>query len=327
MAASPQSEQLPVLGDMSPVCQSLNHVIEEQLGVTYSDDVVFDDCAEFKKTPKFLELVKVLIAFTEGFRSCCLSGSGTHGLVCTTIREVVGEWLGSDDMLLGDTADGLSMLDHHHVFKELYVRGLAHHIPPQICLQTLKDPERVFLEDDKYNVTLYGDHQRLILVTTKPCFKVAIKQEYVVDLSYGVATHKINLRLCSHETCGLCGHVSYFPLNPPISQPFVILIYNVVGAANLGCRRRSVELLGAYHPHLMVITEIRISRVRAKDNMKSFGYCHGHQLDPFGYFGGQWLLWNSSDVDLDVTMKKMCMLESVVYHPSVEISRSSTTVN
>ncbi|OMO89712.1 hypothetical protein CCACVL1_07681 [Corchorus capsularis] len=213
MAASPRSEQLPVLGDMSPMCQSLIHVIEEQLGATYCNDIVSADCAEFKKTPNFLELAKT----------------------------------------------------------------------------TLKDPERVFLQDDKYNVTLYGDQQRLILVTTKPYFKVTIRQEYVADLSSGVATHKINLRLCSHEgswrnkTCGLCGHVSYLPLNPPISQPFVILIYNVV--------------------------ETRISRVRAKDNMKSFGYCHAHQLDPFGYLGGEWLLWNCNDVDLDVTMKKMAMLD------------------
>ncbi|OMO75749.1 hypothetical protein CCACVL1_16057 [Corchorus capsularis] len=109
-------------------------------------------------------------------------------------------------------------------------------------------------------------------------------------------------------------------------MPFVILIYNVVGAANPGCRRRSIGFVYDYHPHLMVVTKTRVSRAHAKDTMKHFGYCHAQALDPIGYLGGEWLLWNCNNADVDLAMKKLSMLELVVYHPCNYGSRPSTSV-
>ena len=59
-------------------------------------------------------------------------------------------------------------------------------------------------------------------------------------------------------------------------------------------REHAYELHRRHRPNILIIIEPRIAEARAQDVIDTLPYTHSHRVDPTGYSGGIWLLWNES---------------------------------
>ena len=54
------------------------------------------------------------------------------------------------------------------------------------------------------------------------------------------------------------------------------------------------ELHRQHRPNILIIIEPRIAETRAQAVINTLPYDHFRRMDPIGFFGGIWLLWNES---------------------------------
>ncbi|KAF7803956.1 reverse transcriptase [Senna tora] len=83
-------------------------------------------------------------------------------------------------------------------------------------------------------------------------------------------------------------------------DPFRVLAWNVRGACNGDFKRVFWELANRNKPNIVVLTETRVGRNRAQNIMNSLGFDSTHRVDPMGYTGGIWILWDSRDINLSI---------------------------
>ncbi|KAL7211712.1 hypothetical protein ACSBR2_014549 [Camellia fascicularis] len=79
-----------------------------------------------------------------------------------------------------------------------------------------------------------------------------------------------------------------------------VLLWNCRGAANPHFRRHFHSLLEEHHPQLVVITKTRIGGDKDMTICKSLCFPNFHILEPIGFAGGIWLLWNGQEIHCDV---------------------------
>lgn len=104
---------------------------------------------------------------------------------------------------------------------------------------------------------------------------------------------------------------------------FNILAWNVRGAASSDFRRVFVNLVGRHKPNLVLLTKTRVGGDRAEQIISNLGYQAWFKVDPMGYAGGLWLLWDSSQIKLTVhgnTFQEIHTSAEVCGCPSVFIS-------
>ncbi|KAG5541735.1 hypothetical protein RHGRI_021533 [Rhododendron griersonianum] len=112
-------------------------------------------------------------------------------------------------------------------------------------------------------------------------------------------------------------------LSPPPPTPkrlsMKILMWNCRGAASPHFRRHLADMVRDHHPLFVIITETRISGVRAKSISESLGFTHSVVADSVGFAGGIWLLWNDDVVRCDVLA-----ITHQEIHASVQVHKNST---
>ncbi|CAL2229211.1 unnamed protein product [Prunus armeniaca] len=64
-------------------------------------------------------------------------------------------------------------------------------------------------------------------------------------------------------------------------------------------RYTMMELIHAHRVHILFFCELRIVGAKALDVVKSLGFLCFEVVDPVGFFGGLWLLWNDSKVRVE----------------------------
>ncbi|KAF7818437.1 reverse transcriptase [Senna tora] len=79
-----------------------------------------------------------------------------------------------------------------------------------------------------------------------------------------------------------------------------ILAWNARGAASADFQRAIMDLKNRHLPRVVFISETRVGGIRAENIIKSIGYDGFYKVDPMGYAGGLWLMWNSSFVKMDI---------------------------
>lgn len=79
-----------------------------------------------------------------------------------------------------------------------------------------------------------------------------------------------------------------------------ILAWNCRGAVNLHFCRHFMELKRQHNSHMVIITETRVGGNRAQDIVHSLGFPNSELMDPIGYSGGIWLLWNDHEVSCSI---------------------------
>ncbi|XP_021823964.1 uncharacterized protein LOC110765197 [Prunus avium] len=79
-----------------------------------------------------------------------------------------------------------------------------------------------------------------------------------------------------------------------------LVCWNVRGAACTSFRNNVVELIRTHHLDLLFICEPRISGKKALDMAKSLGFSSYEIVDPVGFSGGLWLLWNDNKINIQI---------------------------
>ncbi|KAF7822851.1 uncharacterized protein G2W53_020995 [Senna tora] len=108
--------------------------------------------------------------------------------------------------------------------------------------------------------------------------------------------HYINPEI--EESVGSVGHDEVEIDNNMI--PINILVWNARGAASADFRRVVMDLKTRHLPRVMFITETRVGGTRAENIIRSIGYDGFFKVDPMGYAGGLWLMWDPAFVKLDI---------------------------
>ena len=82
-------------------------------------------------------------------------------------------------------------------------------------------------------------------------------------------------------------------LNPNTSS-MKMISWNYQGAGSMTFRNHAYELQCRHRPNILIIIEPRIAEARAQAVINTLPYNHSRRVDPTGFSGGIWLLWNES---------------------------------
>ena len=78
----------------------------------------------------------------------------------------------------------------------------------------------------------------------------------------------------------------------PYSSFMKMISWNCQGAGNEMFRDHAYELHRRHRPNMLIIIEPRIAEARAQAVIDTLPYTHSYRVDPTGYSGSIWLLWN-----------------------------------
>ena len=73
-----------------------------------------------------------------------------------------------------------------------------------------------------------------------------------------------------------------------------MIAWNCQGAGSDTFRTHAYELHCRHHPDILIIVEPRIAEGRAQAVIDTLPYTHLRRIDPTGFSGGIWPLWNES---------------------------------
>ena len=73
-----------------------------------------------------------------------------------------------------------------------------------------------------------------------------------------------------------------------------MIVWNCQGAGSVTFCNHAYELHRQHRPNILIIIEPRIAETRAQAVINTLPYDHFRRMDPTGFFGGIWLLWNES---------------------------------
>lgn len=77
-----------------------------------------------------------------------------------------------------------------------------------------------------------------------------------------------------------------------------IMAWNVRGAARSQFRRLFLELVQRHKSNIVLLIETRVGGDRASSIIESLGFACSFKVDPMGFVGGIWLLWDNAKVKM-----------------------------
>ncbi|KAF7814603.1 reverse transcriptase [Senna tora] len=104
---------------------------------------------------------------------------------------------------------------------------------------------------------------------------------------------------------------------------FKILIWNARGAGSPEFRRIILDMKQRYRPNVIFVSETRIEGNRADNVINSLDFTGRFKVDPIGYAGGLWILWNMNDIKLSVvghTFQEVHAIMEVPFQPPFLVS-------
>lgn len=75
-----------------------------------------------------------------------------------------------------------------------------------------------------------------------------------------------------------------------------IISWNTRGVGSADFRRAFRDLCASYNPDLLILTETRLSGVRATNIISFLGFERYLKVDSIGFSGGIWILWNPLNI-------------------------------
>ncbi|CAL8169596.1 unnamed protein product [Prunus armeniaca] len=82
--------------------------------------------------------------------------------------------------------------------------------------------------------------------------------------------------------------------------PLMILIWNVRGVGDKSLPRILKNIIQLNHVEVLAVLEPRISGDKAMRVVNGLGFTNHHIVDANGFSGGIWLLWNCSNIHLNI---------------------------
>ena len=80
----------------------------------------------------------------------------------------------------------------------------------------------------------------------------------------------------------------------PHSPSMKMIAWNCQGAGSVTFHTHAYKLHRRHRPDILIIIEPRIAEGRAQVVIDTLPYTHSRRVDPTGFFGVIWLLWNES---------------------------------
>ncbi|KAF7812560.1 uncharacterized protein G2W53_033536 [Senna tora] len=77
-----------------------------------------------------------------------------------------------------------------------------------------------------------------------------------------------------------------------------ILAWNVRGAASVEFKWIFRDLIRQHEPNVVLLTETQVGGQKARQIISNLGYSKFHTVEPMGYAGGLWVLWNENQISL-----------------------------
>ena len=113
----------------------------------------------------------------------------------------------------------------------------------------------------------------------------------------------------------------------PHSPSMKMIAWNCQGAGSESFRTHAYELHRRHHPDILIIVEPRIAEGRAQAVIDTLPYTHSRKVDPTGFSGGIWLLWNeSSSFNIEIITHSDHSLHALVKVQSPSITFVLTAV-
>ena len=81
----------------------------------------------------------------------------------------------------------------------------------------------------------------------------------------------------------------------PHSTSMKMIAWNCQGARSVTFRNHAYDLHRRHRPDILIIVGPRIAEERAQAVIDTLPYTHSRRVDPTGFSGGIWLLWNESN--------------------------------
>lgn len=79
-----------------------------------------------------------------------------------------------------------------------------------------------------------------------------------------------------------------------------LLCWNARGAASKKFRTNMMDLIHGHHLDILFVCEPRIGGQKALSMVQSLGFTSFEIIDPIGFSGGLWLLWNENKVSVEI---------------------------
>ena len=100
-----------------------------------------------------------------------------------------------------------------------------------------------------------------------------------------------------------------------------MIAWNCQGAGSVTFRNHAYELHRRHRPNILIIIEPRIAVARAQAVINTLLYDHSQRVDPTGFFGGIWLLWNESpSLKVEILTHSEYSIHALVKVPSPSLS-------
>ncbi|KAF7812571.1 reverse transcriptase [Senna tora] len=77
-----------------------------------------------------------------------------------------------------------------------------------------------------------------------------------------------------------------------------ILAWDVRGAASVEFKRIFRDLIRQHEPNVVLLTKTQVGGQKARQIISNLGYSKYHTVEPMGYAGGLWVLWNENQISL-----------------------------
>ncbi|OMO70043.1 hypothetical protein CCACVL1_19126 [Corchorus capsularis] len=229
---------------------------------------------ELRQDPSLVTIVKIILKFLEDYTPLGKDGSLLLKL-----------WLGVMGNFDMDSFNLPTILNDNFVLEQLYTEGATDYWPPRLSLQDcykeiidLDATERVI------DMDIVGEHRLGFIITSPPTLAATLYTSFNLDLDDHSALHNLKLIV---------------PTTPQQEQsqnmqPIKILILNAGGIRNPAFTPSFTHLCNHHNPHVALVTETRVGGVESRTHRMSMNFPYSSYLQPVGYFGGQWLLWNSN---------------------------------
>ncbi|OMO49585.1 hypothetical protein CCACVL1_30914 [Corchorus capsularis] len=281
--------------DLSPSTHQFIRVLESQMGIIFPY-LSIEDSPKIRTNPMLRQVMQLNVAMY-------VNQCDAH------TKDVIMRWL---ELTPNDLPKGIeitAMLQHDHILYELYSRGLADYINPQLSVRGMRPQlQLMYLEEDVVRLKLAGCEEKTILVTTQPTAEARLMLSFSIDVQSGIPTHNIDLALhVEHEFpfavgCSVCVQAHHeSPRVQPV--PLTMFSYNACGAANPAVEDHLIHTVLDHDVHFAIVTETRTFGEQGRELRDSIGFLRGESLDAEGYCGGSWILWDPNIINIEILSK------------------------
>ena len=158
-----------------------------------------------------------------------------------------------------------------------------------------------FLDRSEVNITMQEDEPNLYIVMFSSCnLPFVVSDTHWARLGDMEALYRIKTTTARHQcptsTAARTPPIWGVPndsLNP-YSTSMKMIAWNYQGAGKEMFRDHAYEFHRRHRPNMLIIIKPRIAEARAQAMIDTLPYTHSHKVDPTGYSGGLWMLWNES---------------------------------